>query len=526
MTGTADDTALPLARIVDNLGPTLLRVVQGNRERAVRSLSIVDPVDGGAVGAAALVLGIGVTDAARATALLAELGAAQAAALLLKAPPAADPDVLAAAAAADVAVLEVSRGVAWGQLFLLLRRLLEHADTGASEDGAGDLFQLANEVAALVGAPITIENATGGLLAFSVGQEDTDDGRIRTILGRQVPEQYQQSLQDEGVFGRLTRTTEPVYIPSFAPGNLPRTAIAVRAGDSVLGFLWAVVREPLPERNLRALKAAAAMVAVQLLHERVVTAAGPRLRSEQLTVLLSRDGDPVEPARRLGVSGLSLCVVAVELEGGSADAERAAELQRIYDALGIHLRLVHRATAVATLGDVVYGLVPAPTEEAALQVVEEFVKRSGSRTPVRAGVGRVVDDPAHLAVSRADADDVLRVLRFSGRPAASARSLRTDLMILRMADVAGLREMPQDGHVARLLRHDAGHGTNLTRTLEAYLDRFGEVSRAAADLHVHPNTFRYRLARLAEVAGLDLGDRDARLQAMIDLRLYRHRGLR
>jgi DNA-binding PucR family transcriptional regulator len=36
---------------------------------------------------------------------------------------------------------------------------------------------------------------------------------------------------------------------------------------------------------------------------------------------------------------------------------------------------------------------------------------------------------------------------------------------------------------------------------------------------VHPNTFRYRLRRLAEVGGLDLTDTDARFTAMLQLRL-------
>jgi hypothetical protein len=520
------DRSPQLSRIVDSLGPTLLRVTQGSQDRFVGGLSIVDPTDGNGAEAARLFLGIGVTEADAAAALLADLGKAHAAALLLKAPLATDAAVLEAAGAADVTVVEVSRGAAWGQLFILLRRLVEPTEAGLSDDGSGDLFQLANEVSALVDAPITIENTTGGVLAFSPGQDGTDDGRVRTILGRQVPEQYQQTLTDKGVFQELSQSADPVYIPSFAPGNLPRTAIAVRAGDTVLGFIWAVVREPPTEQSLRALKAAADIVAIQLLRERVASAAGSRLRTEQLAVLLTRSGDPAESARRLGVTGLDVCVMAVELGGGSTDAERAAELQRVSTALGIHLRLVHRATAVATLGDVVYGLVPVHDEPTGLQVADEFVGRSGSRHPLRAGVGRVVEDPADVATSRADADDVLRVLRFGHRATASARSVRTDLMILRLADVAGLREMPQDGHIARLLRHDAEHRTDLTGTLEAYLDRFGEVSKAAADLHVHPNTFRYRLARLSEVGGIDLDDADARLAAMIDLRLYRYRGLR
>jgi DNA-binding PucR family transcriptional regulator len=56
-------------------------------------------------------------------------------------------------------------------------------------------------------------------------------------------------------------------------------------------------------------------------------------------------------------------------------------------------------------------------------------------------------------------------------------------------------------------------------TLRCWLDAFGDVPAAAERAHVHPNTFRYRLRRLAEVAGLDLSDPDQRFAAMLQLRL-------
>jgi DNA-binding PucR family transcriptional regulator len=48
------------------------------------------------------------------------------------------------------------------------------------------------------------------------------------------------------------------------------------------------------------------------------------------------------------------------------------------------------------------------------------------------------------------------------------------------------------------------------------------VAAAAAALHTHPNTFRYRLRRLTEVGGIDLTDPDARFAAMLELRLMGH----
>ncbi|WTU53175.1 helix-turn-helix domain-containing protein [Streptomyces sp. NBC_00057] len=38
------------------------------------------------------------------------------------------------------------------------------------------------------------------------------------------------------------------------------------------------------------------------------------------------------------------------------------------------------------------------------------------------------------------------------------------------------------------------------------MSTFGDAAAAAAAVHIHPNTFRYRLKRLAVVAGIDLSD--------------------
>ena len=51
----------------------------------------------------------------------------------------------------------------------------------------------------------------------------------------------------------------------------------------------------------------------------------------------------------------------------------------------------------------------------------------------------------------------------------------------------------------------------LAETAEVFLDCAGSASRAAAALQIHRQTLYYRLARIAEVTGLDLADGDARL---------------
>ena len=63
----------------------------------------------------------------------------------------------------------------------------------------------------------------------------------------------------------------------------------------------------------------------------------------------------------------------------------------------------------------------------------------------------------------------------------------------------------------------------LTRTAETFLDCAGSASRAAAALQVHRQTLYYRLARVAELTGLDLADGETRLLLHASLKAARLR---
>jgi PucR-like helix-turn-helix protein len=68
--------------------------------------------------------------------------------------------------------------------------------------------------------------------------------------------------------------------------------------------------------------------------------------------------------------------------------------------------------------------------------------------------------------------------------------------------------------------HDLRPGarSRLRATLRAWLDNPGQVTRVAGDLHVHPQTVRYRVAQLRELFGERLDDPDARFELALALR--------
>lgn len=529
-----------LGRVLADLGATLLDLVHGDPAAAtpIGGVAFHDPHDEQGLPAHALVLGVGLRDPGEIAALLRSLGGHGAAGLVLRAPvPSAD-GIRAAAEESGVAVLALTRGASWAQLAALLRSMLSQGDVGDAGPEmigglpSGDLFALANAVAALVDAPVTIEDPDSRVLAFSGRQEEADESRVQTILGRQVPEQYARLLSAQGVIRTLHHSEQPVYVtpPPAAPSDfsVPRVAVAVRAGDEFLGSIWAAVRKPLTPDRSRALRDAAKLVALHLLRLRAGADVERRLRTDLVGTALEGGAGARDALARLGLGGRPLVVLAL-VPAGDGTPDRpglAADRQRLGDALAMHLSAVQAGSAVALLGDVTYGLLPVTADDGdtrAVRVTAAFLDRIGERTPALAGVSPVAAAVSELATARASADRALRVLRTGRggeRRVARLADVHTEALLLELRDAAAARGDAPSGPVARLIAYDAEHQAHLVETLAAWLDAFGDVVAAAAALHVHPNTFRYRLRRLAELGELDLTDPDARLGAMLQLRVF------
>jgi DNA-binding PucR family transcriptional regulator len=521
-----------LRRVLDDLGTTLLTVVHGDVDRIedLGGIVIHDPVEEAELPRRALVLGVGLRDVGEIVSLLDSLGRQAAAGLVLRAP--VPPGLAEAAELSGVVVLELTRGATWAQLAALLRSLLAEDDVGHAGGEtlggmpSGDLFALANAIGALIDAPVTIEDRGSRVLAFSGRQDEADAGRVETILGRQVPERYSRILVERGVFRELYRSDRPVYIqppvdvPPAAGWSVPRVAVAVRAGDEVLGSIWAAVSGPLSADRAQALCDASRLVALHMLRIRAGADVARRLRTDLLSTALEGGAGAREALDRLGLAERPVVVLALALTAAGDDAALVSERQRLSDGLAMHLSAVHPRSAAALVGDVAYGLVPVTTTDSAVRIATDFLDRVGDRVHAVIGIGPVAQGTSELARARSSADRALRVLRAgTAGPVARLEDVHVESLILELRDLVAARDDRPTGPVARLFTYDEEHNTNLVDTLRAWLDAFGDVIAAAASLYIHPNTFRYRLRRLSEVSGLDLTDPESRFAAMLQLRV-------
>ena len=561
-------TRFSLGRVLDDLGLTLLEVVHGriDDQQDIGGVVIYDPVDEPLYPEHAVVLGVGVHGSDGLSDLLAGLAGHTIAAVVVRSPVEITDEVRALADEHGVVVLGLARGATWTQLAALLRSLLAEDDVGDTHVDSlggipsGDLFAVANAISSLLDAPVTIEDRSSRVLAFSGRQEEADPARAETIIGRRVPERYRHQLTQQGVFRELYRSEDPVVIARIeaeADMSTQRVAIGVRAGDEVLGSIWAAMDGPLTDERRITLRDAAKLVALHLLRVRAGADVQRRLRAELLSTALEGGSGASEALSRLNLSGQPVCVVAAVLteteHGGAGGADQAlmAERERFADALAVHLSAMRPGSAVALLGDTAYGILPEPndpTGDHAVRTMEDFLDRVGSRMSAVIAVGPPADDIGGISRSRASARRVLRALlepaagqavapqdqAAAGTAAASggraraggARSrvarlsdVHASVLMLELRDLMVVRGDEFTGPVSRLMEHDAKQKGHLVDTLRAWFDHFGDVAKAADMLFVHPNTFRYRLRRAVEISGIDLDNADDRFEAMLQLRL-------
>ncbi len=79
--------------------------------------------------------------------------------------------------------------------------------------------------------------------------------------------------------------------------------------------------------------------------------------------------------------------------------------------------------------------------------------------------------------------------------------------------------------VEPLVVYDEQYATDLVLTVEAFLDADGNVAGTAARLFTHRHTVRYRLERVRELSGLDVGSTDGREKLSLGLKARRVLGI-
>lgn len=451
-------------------------------------------------------------------------------AIFVKEPSAA---LVATAVAAGSAVVAVDPRARWERLYQLVNHVLEHhADRAdATDDSGTDLFGLAQSLADRIHGMVSIEDAQSHVLAYSASNDEADELRRLSILGRAGPPEHLEWIGQWGIFDALRSGTEVVRVAERPElGLRPRLAIGIhqptpdaRRPPVFAGTIWVQQgSQPLADDAEEMLRGAA-VLAARVMWRLAARPSTHARRVQQLLGLADEPADSTGIARELGLAAdTTAALIGWDVADGSARHDR------LTDIIALSASAFRRDAQVASNGSRAYVLLPQTQSQGRSRSVASWVRgtigamRAELGVQLRAAIAAPVAGLAGVAAARLEVDRVLDSAErhpYSFGQVTSLAEARTTVLVDEIVTLVGADERLIDPRIVRLGEEDPV----LAETLRTYLDAFGDIAAAARALQVHPNTVRYRVRRIEKVLSTSLADPEVRLLFSLGLRILERR---
>jgi purine catabolism regulator len=132
-----------------------------------------------------------------------------------------------------------------------------------------------------------------------------------------------------------------------------------------------------------------------------------------------------------------------------------------------------------------------------------------------AGLSRPFSADTPLAVARREAQWALARAAEAGRAAVCYGDDRTERWLTgESADLGAL----VDQVLGPVQRYDVTHTADLVSSVRIWLEHDRQTERAAAALHIHPNTLLYRVRRFEQISGRSLASTESLVEVWLALR--------
>jgi sugar diacid utilization regulator len=313
-------------------------------------------------------------------------------------------------------------------------------------------------------------------------------------------------------------------------------AIELRVADAPVGILRMRARS---EPSAALVKLVVTLVASEVERVRAPERASEQALAAFLHAVLERDlsgrEDILARAGELGldlVEGATIVVARAHSHVPTEDGWR----QRVLGVADRGARAVVPGAASALAaraeapGAEIVVVLPGADDAAATRAAEGILRELQSALPGHTfalGRSRPATDPADLHRAGAEALLAANVAEGDGeRPVlAFEESGAYRLLLSAMSeDPAELQRFYAET-VEPLVAYDEQYETGLVQTVEAFLEADGNVAGTAQRLFTHRHTVRYRLERVKELSGLDVGSTDGREKLSLGLKAMRVLGI-
>ena len=380
-----------------------------------------------------------------------------------------------------------------------------------SNRGLPHLAEVAHD---LMGNPVLVVDPTYRNIARAGFEVDDADESPFACLTREelaaddmIHEKGLRYIVESGIDEELARTRGPVRRHNDVY-ELETLTQAITLRGVVLGHAMAIARNrPFEERDAETFSLFADLVGQELqkgsLYWMREGQAGPYFLSRLLD---DEQPNPIACARNMKLVGFSplpsLFVVCLKRSGGALDA-RAAESVR-----GQLRPFFHHSVATLYQGELVV-LVSRAAGPQLSEADEAALARAAAANDLLVGISNefteVTDAKAHLEQARS-----------AVRYGSGYTKILEDTHVYRYCEYTYMEMLDIcNGHVNllnychpaiwALWEHDQEHGSELLETLFAFMQNSCNTARTAQLLSLHKNTLLYRLNRIKEITGNDLG---------------------
>ncbi len=332
------------------------------------------------------------------------------------------------------------------------------------------------------------------------------------------------------VLNSTAQTRRSLRLPDVGDA-VPVIVAPILVGDDVPAYLMTFgsgQKGDGGDMSLLVTEHAATICGVILGRERIVAAAARQVRDDLVEGLLlgGRDtGDLGRWARHLGYDAgreHRILAVAFEAAGSARPASGATALKKRVAAAIDHFFTTRVPGAITSIReDEVVIVVPEQAEAGRLgSGCLARMRDLFPETLITIGIGGACQDPAEIARSYGQARRTIEAVQRLGRQGqvVAFEDLGIHRLLLQVPDLAELRSFAAE-ILGKLGAQEGQRGTELLTTLACYFRENSSPQRTARSLHVHPNTVAYRIRRIQEITGLQLGNYRDRLMAQVALEI-------
>jgi sugar diacid utilization regulator len=380
-------------------------------------------------------------------------------------------------------------------------------ETPAKADPEGLLDELTTAIESGAGLP-AVTRAAAKALGGSAAVID----RSSAVLGVAAPSQAEE--------GKLLAGDGAVRIE-------------LRVADTVVGELRYRARGEPPTPSVA--RMVSTLLALEVERSRSPEWASDEAAAAFVRALLDRQvtdrGDIVARAAELGA--------AIETGAGVIVGRAAPFAAQSGDWRGRVLTVAMRAVRSAGAGSVgalgkgevaeVVAIVPASEDgqlARAAQALERELAAALSGFGITVARSRLAEDPVDLYRAGKEAELAANVAEAEGRSMLAFEDTGAYRLLLpAMSEDPGELERFYQETLQPLAAYDEQYETDLVTTVETYLENDGNVAQTAASLFTHRHTVRYRLERVKELTGHDIGSSEGREKLSLGLKAMRVLGI-